>query len=221
MQSLPYMLIVDDHPLVARGVGEFLRALPLSIECRFALNESEARRTMAEHGEPRLLLVDFWLADGTALDFVAHVRQCHPGVCVAVMSGDDDPAVLERSRSAGAHGFIPKHESVDTFGQAVRALLEQRVWFSSPKPSTQAPSHRVLPVTPAELGLSARQGEILALVLQGLPNKRIAQQLELSESTVKEHVSAVLLRLGVRTRVDAIMLLQGRRLALPPGAEVS
>ena len=70
------------------------------------------------------------------------------------------------------------------------------------------------PVTPADLGLSARQGEILALVLQGLPNKRIALQLNIAESTVKEHVTGILERLRVRTRVEAITLLRGRRLEL-------
>ena len=70
-------------------------------------------------------------------------------------------------------------------------------------------------MTPAELGLSTRQGQVLALVLQGLPNKRIALQYDLSESTVKEHMSAILLRLGARPRVEAITRLRGRRLVLP------
>ena len=70
-------------------------------------------------------------------------------------------------------------------------------------------------MTPVELGLSARQGQILALVLQGLPNKRIASQLDIAESTVKEHVTGILERLRVRTRVEAITLLRGRRLELP------
>ena len=86
--------------------------------------------------------------------------------------------------------------------------------------SGQPPRSRDLPVTPTELGLSMRQGEILALVLQGLPNKRIALQYDLSESTVKEHMSAILLRLGARTRVEAITRLRGRRLVLPSMGEL-
>lgn len=69
-------------------------------------------------------------------------------------------------------------------------------------------------VVPAYLGLTPRQGDVLALVLQGLPNKRIALLLDLSESTVKEHVSGILQRLGVSSRVQAITLLRGRRLTV-------
>ena len=102
----------------------------------------------------------------------------------------------------------------------MEALLCGLAWFEPPSHSGQPPRSRDLPVTPTELGLSMRQGEILALVLQGLPNKRIALQYDLSESTVKEHMSAILLRLGARTRVEAITRLRGRRLVLPSMGEL-
>lgn len=71
-------------------------------------------------------------------------------------------------------------------------------------------------VTPADLGLTERQGDILALLLDGLPNKRIAQALSLSESTVKEHVSAVLARMGAHSRVELMTRLRGQRLVRRP-----
>ena len=71
---------------------------------------------------------------------------------------------------------------------------------------------RKLPLTAAELGLTPRQGEVLALMLKGLPNKRVAVQLGLSEQTVKEHVSGILERLGARNRVELIMRLKGKRI---------
>ncbi|MCO4094037.1 MAG: response regulator transcription factor, partial [Acidovorax sp.] len=104
----------------------------------------------------------------------------------------------------------------EVFAQAVEALLGGLAWFMPPPAQHGQPARsRDMPVTPAELGLSVRQGEVLALVLQGLPNKRIALQFDLSESTVKEHMSAILQRLGARTRVEAITQLRGRRLVLP------
>ncbi|MCZ8221531.1 MAG: response regulator transcription factor [Acidovorax sp.] len=219
MSPSPYALILDDHPLVARGVAEFLRSRLPQMEVAVAGRTEDVLPLVAERGAPAIALIDFWLAEGAALDLIARLRQHCPGSALAVISGDDDPAVMERARQAGAHGFIHKQAPPETFALAVEALLCGLAWFEPPSHGGQPPRSRDLPVTPTELGLSMRQGEILALVLQGLPNKRIALQYDLSESTVKEHMSAILLRLGARTRVEAITRLRGRRLVLPSAGD--
>jgi DNA-binding NarL/FixJ family response regulator len=111
---------------------------------------------------------------------------------------------------------VPKKAPPETFGAALLTVMSGGSWFAPEEahPSPWAPS-REWPVSPDELGLTARQGEILQLVLRGLPNKRIASALGIAESTVKEHVTGILDRLGVRTRVEAITLLRGRRMELP------
>lgn len=211
----PYALILDDHPLVARGVAEFLRSRLPHMEVAVAEHADDVEPLIEARGAPAIALIDFWLADGAALSLIARIRTRCPTTAVAVMSGDDDLAVIDQVRAAGAHGFIHKQEPPETFAQAIEALLGGLAWFT-PGANTQRPVRsRELPVTPAELGLSVRQGEILALVLQGQPNKRIAQQYALSESTVKEHMTAILQRLGARTRVEAITRLRGRLLVLP------
>ena len=212
--SSPYALILDDHPLVAHGMAEFLRARMPQMDVVVASGADDLLRWVGTRGTPAIVLVDFWLAEGSALGLIAQVRAHCPGTPIAVISGDDDPAVMAQARQAGAQGFIHKQAAPDTFGLAVEALLGGLVWFEPGQIGSQPPRSRDLPVTPAELGLSARQGQILALVLQGLPNKRIASQLDIAESTVKEHVTGILERLRVRTRVEAITLLRGRRLEL-------
>ena len=84
-------------------------------------------------------------------------------------------------------------------------------WF---EPGSQACTQqpREWGVTPAELSLTPRQGEVLALVLRGLPNKRIALTLGLSESTVKEHLTGIFERLGVKSRIEVMAQLRGRQL---------
>lgn len=216
--TLPYALILDDHPLVARGVAEFLRSLRPDLEVRLATDAADCLQQVVLHGAPALALIDFWLAEGAALGLIAQLRARCPETPIVVMSGDDDPLLGERARAGGAHGFLHKQESPGTFAQAVHALLGGLTWFVPPS-RLQAGGlrSRELPVTPAELGLSTRQGEILALVLMGQPNKRIALDLALSESTVKEHVTAILQRLGARNRIEAITQLRGRRLVLAAG----
>lgn len=215
-----YAIILDDHPLVARGVAEFLRSLRPDMEMRLATDAADCLQQVAVHGAPALALIDFWLVEGAALGLIAQLRASCPGTAIAVMSGDDDPLLAERARTGGAHGFVHKQESPGTFAQAVHALLGGLTWFvPAGRVQPGGLRSRELPVTPVELGLSTRQGEILALVLLGQPNKRIALDLALSESTVKEHVTAILQRLGARNRIEAITQLRGRRLVLarPPG----
>ena len=209
-----YVLILDDHPLVAHGMAEFLRARLLRMEVVVADGADDLLRWVDMRGTPAIVLVDFWLAEGAAVGLIAQVRSHCPGTPLAVISGDDNPAVMEQAKQAGAQGFIHKQAAPETFGQAVEALLGGLTWFEPGLLGSQPPRSRDFPVTPADLGLSARQGQILALVLQGLPNKRIASQLDIAESTVKEHVTGILERLRVRTRVEAITLLRGRRLEL-------
>ena len=209
-----YALILDDHPLVAHGMAEFLRARLPRMEVVVAGGADDLLRWVNMRGAPAIVLIDFWLAEGAAVGLITQVRSHCPGTPLAVISGDDNPAVMEQARQAGAQGFIHKQAMPETFGQAVDALLGGLTWFEPGPLGSQPPRSRDLPVTPAELGLSARQGQILALVLQGLPNKRIASQLDIAESTVKEHVTGILERLRVHTRIEAITLLRGRRLDL-------
>jgi DNA-binding NarL/FixJ family response regulator len=159
-------------------------------------------------------VIDFWLADGTTAELVTQLRQHSPSTALLVLSGDDDPQVAALVKSCGAHGFVHKQQPPDVFALAVTEVLNGGTWFQAQAAGSMRSSMRELPVTAAELGLSPRQGEILQFVLQGMPNKRIAQTLALSESTVKEHVTGILQKLGVANRVEAITKLRGRRLVI-------
>lgn len=213
--STLHTLVLDDHPLVGRGIAHYLEGARPDLAVRVAQSWQEGDALVQAHGCPRVLVVDIWLAEGNSLDNVGRwLAQC-PGASWLAMSGDDDPQVAERARAAGAHGFVHKQAPAETFGKAFDAILAGHSWFEAPPAAAKdtAPP-REWEVTPAELGLTQRQGEILALVLRGLSNKRIAQMLGISESTVKEHLTGIMERLGVRSRVEAITVLRGRRLTL-------
>ena len=213
--SNAYGLVVDDHPLVAHGITEFLRAHPLLSEALLAVDAESALALMAERGAPAIVLLDFWLGGDTARLLVQTIQSHYLATRILAVSGDARPGVVDAMRAAGAHGFVSKHEPPDCFQRAITALLHGQSWFAAEggMPVGGSPFDD-LPVTPAELGLTERQGEILALLLTGQPNKRIAQETGLSEATVKEHVSSVLHRLGVRSRFEVVTKLRGRRLGL-------
>lgn len=214
MKEDAYALVVDDHPLVARGFAAFLQTHCRFSEVQVVVNAAECLQWISGNGCPRLVVIDFWLADGAALSLLSALATTCKQARLLVVSGDDAAGIQTRVREAGAHGFLRKSEPPEVFALAVSGLIAGEWWFphddNLAKPQA---SRRELPVRVSDLGLTERQGEVLAMMLRGLPNKRIAHALSISEPTVKEHVSGILARLGVTTRVEAIALLDGRRLA--------
>ena len=135
------------------------------------------------------------------------------GTRLLVMSGDEDAAIPAKVKQAGAHGHLLKSDLPEVFVEAVTALSAGLDWFRRPDVDiavAKAPRLEV-PVQPKDFGLTGRQGEVLDCVLRGLPNKRIATSLGISEQTVKDHISSILAKLGVVNRLEAITLLRGRR----------
>lgn len=217
--TAPYGLVVDDHPLVAQGMAEFLRLHPGLGAARHASDMPEALRLVARHGPPAVALVDFWLADGATAPFIHNLLAMAPQARILIVSGDHHPAITLKARKSGAHGFVHKQEAPDTFAAAVTAVLRGALWFGPEAPDAAGPLAcggaalaREVQLSPADLGLTPRQGQILAMVLEGHPNKPIASALHVSEHTVKEHITAILQKLGARNRVEAIAKLRGVRI---------
>lgn len=212
-----YALVVDDHPLVARGMTEFLRLHKQLADAVCVGTAQEALLTIARRGAPALALVDFWLADGATTHFVRDLQAMAPAVRVLMVSGDTHGAIVTKVRGSGAHGFLHKQQEPEVFTAAVDAVLAGGTWFGAPLPdAATAPLSREVPLHPSDLGLTTRQGQILALILDGQPNRHIAEALSVSEHTVKEHVTAILAKLEARNRVEAITKLRGVRLEIPP-----
>lgn len=203
--------VVDDHPLVARGIAEFLRSLDLFGHV-IALSSIDALWENISSEVPKLIVVDFWLPDGAALSLLKQLHDRLPQTVLLVMSADDDSAIINKARTAGASGFVHKQAAPELFAEAVFTLMKGYCWFPHVTTSQKTPLQKELSITAQELGLTPRQGEILLMIIQGLPNKRIANSLGLSEQTVKEHVSGILERLGVSNRIEIMTKLRGKRL---------
>jgi DNA-binding NarL/FixJ family response regulator len=205
-----YALVVDDHPLVGRGVAEYLKGHAQLDDARVANNVQEALDTIDTLGAPAVMLIDFWLTTGATDPLISLVRSRWPATKVLVMSGDDNPAIITKARACGAHGFLHKKHPPSMFSDAVTALLQGRLWYAPPESEPVVQPHsRNVSVSASELGLTPRQGQILAMLLQAFPNRRIADALSVSEHTVKEHVTAILSKLSVSNRVELITKLRG------------
>jgi DNA-binding NarL/FixJ family response regulator len=216
MSLARYALVVDDHPLVGQGIAEFLKTHTLLDGAQVARHAVEMHAIMAQHGTPAVVLIDFWLTGGsTAEALIAQLRGHSSTMPILAISGDEQPAIALKARSSGAQGFVHKRHPPEVFAQAVTAVLSGLSWFDNPSVDDGPALPRMaMQVRCSELGLTHRQGQILLMLMEGKPNKHIAKSLVITESTVKEHITAILTKLAVANRVQAITKLQGMQIVL-------
>lgn len=211
------LLVVDDHPLMLDGLVQIaVQALP-DHQILPARSFAEAMAHAEADPPPSLVLLDPGLPDTGGPTAIRLLVGALPGCAVAVISANDHPPDQEAAWAAGAQAFMSKAAQPQDLIGGLRALSRgERVLITRQHGRVEAPD-----APTAQHGLSARQLEVLEAVCQGLSNKVIAQQLDISEKTVKAHVTAIFERLQVVNRTQAA--LTARRLHLvrqdlpPPG----
>ena len=211
------ILIVDDHPLIREALRHVLTVLDADIKLIEAQNFSEGLAAAGDNPDLDLILLDLGLPDIKGADALEQLRQRYPALPTVVLSASEDPATVTRAIETGAMGFIPKTTSSHLLLTALRLVLAGGVYLpleilrqheGTPEPAlrlaAEASSGGKM-LTPRELGLTARQADVLALMVHGKPNKLIARELELAEGTVKIHVTAILKTLNVNNRTQAVI----------------
>jgi DNA-binding NarL/FixJ family response regulator len=204
------LLVVEDHALVREGLVRLLGQIEDQTKVFDAADFESALTVLDNEGEFDLVLLDLALPgiDGFAgLDIL---RRRYPAMPVAVVSAFDDTPTITRVMNLGASGFIPKAFSGESLLTAVREVLAGNLYRPCGQPGSRLDDAKPLPpakvgVRPDEIGLTDRQAQVLALMVRGLSNRDIADQLELSEGTVKIHATAVFKALGVTSRTQALV----------------
>jgi len=215
------ILVVDDHPLILEALQHVLRALDGGATIHDARTAEDGRRLVAEHPDARLLILDLSLPGADGFSLLHELRSAYPSIPVVVLSASDQREDIMRAIDLGAMGYIPKSSSNLVMLHALRLVLSGGVYLPSVALAMREASGAELlraaeggatRTTPRELGLTARQAQVLALILQGKPNKVICRELGLAEGTVKIHVAAILRALNVSTRTQAV--IEASRLGL-------
>lgn len=203
------VLIVDDHALFGDGLAVLLEKLDPEIEIHSVRDCQSALAFLAQQLAD-LVLLDLGLPDMPGVDVLTLLRQQYPDVPVVILSGTQDRGIVLQAIKSGAMGFVPKTHSADLLLGALRFILLHKGIYLPPEliferehePTSLA---RAKITRPADLGLTARQADVLYLVLQGKSNKAIARNLGIEENTVRAHLSPVLRSLNVTTRAEAIV----------------
>lgn len=203
------ILIADDHPLFRSALHQAL-SVGLGNEARLveASSIAELEAQLSAKSDWDLVLLDLNMPGAYGFSGLVLLRGQYPQVPVVMISAQEEAAVVARSREFGASGFIPKSSSLETIQEAVRAVLDGDAWWPTLGEEPVAVSEQEREASAGLASLTPQQFRVLTMVCEGLLNKQIAYQLNVSEATVKAHVTAIFRKLGVRTRTQAALLLQ-------------
>jgi DNA-binding NarL/FixJ family response regulator len=187
------LLLVDDHPLFSVGFAHALTHSTSGVEVLTAPTIEDGLTLAGSSPDLDIVLIDYRLGHSDGLAGLRRFGERFPLVARVLISGDEDPALAVRARAAGASGFLGKSASIPALLAALQRVAGGDVVFDD--------TARRTPGT----GPTARQMEVLTLVAQGQPNKRIALELGIAERTVKLHITALLEALGARNRTHLLV----------------
>ncbi len=210
------ILVVDDHVLIREALRGLFKELKPDATVLEAPDAPQTMQLLADQPDVALILLDLSLPDRDGLALLAEVRERYPSISVVVLSGFPDRANVVRALEHGALGFIPKSAGREVMTSALNLVFSGGVYIppeilgsvksERTEPSPPSGSAAARPqASPADLGLTGRQVDVLALMMQGKSNKAICRRLELAEPTVKNHVTAILKALGVSNRTEAVL----------------
>lgn len=207
------ILVIDDHVLIREALRGVLKELSHEAVLFDASSCSQAMQIVSEHADIGLILLDLNLPDRDGFDVLAELREQYPTISVVVLSALQDRSVVIKALDWGASGYIPKSAKREVMISALKLVFAGGIYIppeilareelSAPAP---APVNNERPrVLPTDLGLTERQVDVLALMMQGKNNKLICRTLNLAEPTVKNHVTAILKALKVSNRTEAVI----------------
>ena len=196
------ILITEDHAVFRFGLRMTLLQMYEDAEILEAEDFPSAKQTIENNPDISFILLDMRIPGTKGLEGLREIRETYPLLTIIMVSSLDFHETIEQILEAGANGFLAKSTPMEEMIEAITAILDGEVVVTSEHNYSE------------KVELSQRQREILRLLSQGLSNKKIAQELSISDTTVKEHVSNILTALKVDSRIGAALFAQNRGLIM-------
>lgn len=207
-----WAMVVDDHPLFCDALELTLRSIGTFSDVLTADRLDDALNQLEGRMAPALIVLDLNLPDVTGLDGLIRLKRRAEKTPVIVVSSMSDNSIISGAIKAGASGFVPKHSPRSVFKDALEVIKSGRTF--TPPGFVEAAANQAGGDTISRLSsLTNQQGRILQLICEGKLNKQIAYELTIAETTVKAHVTAIMRKLGVQSRTQAVLVAQEAKFA--------
>jgi DNA-binding NarL/FixJ family response regulator len=187
--SSTHLVIADDHPLFRNALRQAVASVLASARVDEAGSFEDLTKLLEQDSDVDLILLDLSMPGISGFSGLIYLRAQYPAIPVVIVSASDDGATIRRSLDFGASGFIPKRFGVETPDTDLTSAAD---------PDMTKLRDRLVTLTP-------QQVRVLMMLSEGLLNKQIAYELGVSEATIKAHVSAILQKLGVESRTQAVI----------------
>ncbi|AZQ85982.1 response regulator transcription factor [Colwellia sp. Arc7-635] len=200
------IIIADDHPLFRQALLGTLRLKLTQTQWLEAQTIAELEQQLRDNNDSDLLLLDLHIPGAHGFNTLIHVRNHFPQIPVVVVSAHEDHETIHKSMGYGASGFIPKSTPVEDIYNAIQQVLLGNIWTPEAY-SESAPMQDNNDIAERVASLTQQQYRILMMFAQGMLNKQIAYDLNVSEATIKAHATAIFRKLDVRNRTQAVIVI--------------
>ena len=205
MTSDTTIIIADDHPLFRGALRQAIASQDKATRIVEAADFDEARRAASENADADLMLLDLSMPGTSGLTGLMMMRAEHQNIPVAVISATDDTPTIRRALELGASAFISKSSGIDEIREAIDTVLAGGFWTPPDFDAERENDPEIENLIARLKTLTPQQTRVLGMIGEGLLNKQIAYELGVSEATIKAHVSAILLKLNVDSRTQAVI----------------
>jgi DNA-binding NarL/FixJ family response regulator len=200
-----HLVIADDHPLFRDALRQAVAGVVASAKIDEAGSFEELTALLDQDSEVDLVLLDLTMPGISGFSGLIYLRAQFPAIPVVIVSASDDGGTIRQSLDFGASGFIPKRFGVDTLRDAITKVLGGDVWVPADTDLSSVTDPELVRLRDRLVTLTPQQVRVLMMLSEGLLNKQIAYELGVSEATIKAHVSAILQKLGVESRTQAVI----------------
>jgi len=206
------IIIADDHPLFRQALLDTLRSKLTDTTWLEAQTIEELDQQLSNHNDSDLVLLDLNIPGAHGFNTLIHVRNHYPHIPVVVVSAHEDHDTICQAMQYGAAGFVPKSTPVDSIFTAIQQVLSGEIWVPATFKKNTASGDN-MDIAERVASLTQQQYRILMMFAQGMLNKQIAYDLNVSEATIKAHATAIFRKLNVRNRTQAVIAISQLDLA--------
>jgi hypothetical protein len=199
------IFIADDHPLVRGALRQAVVGAVADADIVECGDLDSLSAALEKNSDADLIMLDLTMPGVRGFSGLMYLRAQYPGVPVVVVSANEDRGVIRRCIDFGASGFIPKTTDIEAMRHAIRSILAGQTWTPADVDLTGPADKETADTVRRLASLTPQQVRVLMMLSEGLLNKQIAYELTVSEATVKAHVSAILQKLGVESRTQAVI----------------